>query len=66
MTIQSGKHSGYVVECFGCRAWLSIKLSKKGRAYWVCNTCAIQVFLRGIMQDQLEEQRFEFQIREED
>jgi hypothetical protein len=65
MTIRSGKCSGYVVDCFGCGTWLPIKMSKKGRAYWICNACAIQVFLRGVKEEQLEEQRFEFWIKQE-
>ncbi len=57
--------SGYEVACFGCEDWLPIKLSKTGRAYWVCNKCLIQVFLRNVTTEDLEERDFEFSIREE-
>mgnify|MGYP001584149530 CR=1 FL=1 len=63
---RSGDLSGYQVECFGCGEWLSIKMSKKGLAYWVCNGCFIQVFLRKIANEDLEEKDFAFSIRTED
>jgi hypothetical protein len=41
-------------------------LSKKGLAYWVCNGCFVQVFLRKTAKEDLEEKDFEFSIRVED
>lgn len=65
MTRKPCVDSGYHVECFGCHEWLPIKLSKTGRAYWVCNKCLIQVFLRNVTEEDLEEEDFEFAIRKE-
>jgi hypothetical protein len=63
---RSCAQTGYRVECFGCGNWLPIKLSKKERAYWVCDQCAVQVFLRKTTMDELREEDFAFSVRMEE
>lgn len=34
-------------DCFLCNRSVDIRLSKKGRPYFICDDCGIQVFVRG-------------------
>ena len=38
---------GKAVKCFLCGRWPDVRLSKKGRPYFVCDACGMQVFVRG-------------------
>lgn len=33
--------------CPVCRAECEVKRTKKGKPYWQCETCGVQVFVRG-------------------
>lgn len=36
-----------LVKCFLCGRWPDVRISKKGRPYFVCDPCGMQVFVRG-------------------
>ena len=39
--------AGKTVKCFLCGRWPDVRISKKGRPYFVCDPCGMQVFVRG-------------------
>jgi DNA-directed RNA polymerase subunit RPC12/RpoP len=42
-----GGSEGKAIACFLCGRRVEIRLSKKGRPYFICDDCGLQVFIRG-------------------
>ena len=39
--------AGKTVKYFLCGRWPDVRISKKGRPYFICDPCGMQVFVRG-------------------